>query len=519
MRSRSRALPWLVLAALVLSAAAAALEVIAARIVDADLIAGRIARELGDERGEVSVGAAAFSLFRGRVEMRDVVVVQPRRGILAADRLVLGGVPPFGRGEGRPLEIDRIMVERPFVYRSFRSLVDEGGPRDRAADSAAFRVGELRIEGATVLVRGGGTPGPRTRLVRDLDIDARGLELDRIGRIVGPPESLAWRSGRVLRVRADGLTRLTFDSTRASSRDSSLLLQGGRYGPIGSDGEFLRRLDRREDRIRARLPWIALRAVDVGALPFRKLEARAIDFDAVHLDVLTDRRIPAGPSTPWLPRELLRSFEGELRVDTARLRGRIEYRDHPPESVPGPGRIVFDDIDAHVLGISNAPEAPSIVARATMRVFEAPAEIRLEIPTRGEEFRMSMEGRTGALDLPELNALTVPLEGIEFQDGRLEGMRFDIRVEGRTAGGTVWVAYHGLDVQIVDRRTGEGNLFDDIGSFLANTFVFRGDNMPDDGAVEAPVRGVVEYYVPSDVSFFSRVWGPIRSGLMAVARK
>ena len=54
-------------------------------------------------------------------------------------------------------------------------------------------------------------------------------------------------------------------------------------------------------------------------------------------------------------------------------------------------------------------------------------------------------------------------------------------MDGRTAGGTVWAAYRDLDVQMVDRKTGEGGVFDDIKSFVTNTFVLRGDNMPGDG--------------------------------------
>ena len=130
-----------------------------------------------------------------------------------------------------------------------------------------------------------------------------------------------------------------------------------------------------------------------------------------------------------------------------------------------------------------------------------------------------MEGRVGAMSLSRLNSLTVPLQGVEIQDGRLEGLRFDITVEGPAAGGTVWVAYRDLDVQIVDSRTGEGGLLDDIKSFVANTFALRDENLPETDGEDGAEPGVVEYYVRPADPFFTRVWAPIRSGLMGVAKK
>lgn len=492
-----------------------------ARIVDSDFVAERLARELAVEAADVFVGEASFSLLRSRLELHDLRVVRPRVATFAADRLVLSGLPFFTEEEDEPTILGRLVATRPMLfYHPAASPTARERPADAAADSVAFRVGELRIEDATGLVwRIDAVRGPRAVLVRDLHVDGRGIAFDRAGWMIGSPKNLEWRTGPFRRVRADGLTELTFDSTRASSRDSSLLLHGGRFQPTHPDDEFFRRRDSREDRIRANLPHIRVRGLDFGMLPPRGLVARAVEFDSVDIDVLTERRLPTGTARPWTPRSLVRSVERRLRLDSVLVRGRVEYRDRPVERALGAGRIDFEDLDATIRGISNEPGIPPMEITAEVRVFDAPADVGLQVPLQGSRFQMSMEGRVGGIDLRKLNSLTVPLEGIEFQAGRLEGMRFDITVEGSSAGGTVWVAYRDLDVQIVDRRTGEGGLFDDIKSFLANTFVFRGDNMPSTDEGDEPAIGAVEYYVPPGDSFFSRVWGPIRSGLMTVAKK
>jgi hypothetical protein len=100
----------------------------------------------------------------------------------------------------------------------------------------------------------------------------------------------------------------------------------------------------------------------------------------------------------------------------------------------------------------------------------------------------------------------------------MEGLRFDVRVDGANAGGTVWSAYHDLDVQMVSRKSGEGGILKDIKSFVANKFVLDGDNMPNPEKGEEARPGEVVYYVRPTDPFFTRVWAPVRNGLMAVAK-
>lgn len=169
-------------------------------------------------------------------------------------------------------------------------------------------------------------------------------------------------------------------------------------------------------------------------------------------------------------------------------------------------------------GLDNAPGAPPLVIDTKFKTFGATAETHMEMPLSADTFSMHFTGRVGPFDLARLNPLTIPLQGLEIQKGRMEGLRFDVRVEGSNAGGTVWSAYHDLDVQLVSRKSGEGGLFKDIKSFVANTFVLDDDNMPDPEKGEGTRPGEVAYFVRPTDPFFTRVWAPVRDGLLAVAK-
>lgn len=512
---------WAVAVLSSLGVAALAAQFVAVRLVDGDYVRERLAAEFGDEAVDIAIGEATFSLFARRVEVSDLVVSHADRGTFVADRIVATGLPLFGYGRGRAIEIGRLAVERPLLYLHPRhdsaSARQDVGERDVGE---ALRLDDLRIEHGTALAwRPGEAERPRLVLVREFEVEGRDVTFDRAGRLTGSRTGIAWRTGPFRRVRSDGLTQVVSDSMQAVGADSTVRLFGLRFEPTAPDAEFFDGLDVREDRIRARLPRVQARGFDLDLWPRGGVVARAIQIDSFDVDVLTNRRVPVGPANPWLPHELVRSFDGRLDVDSVLARGVIEYRDLPAREVTGAGRIAFEDVVGRISGISNADGAPPMVLDATMRLFGAPAEIRVELPLDDDRFAMRTQGRVGAVDLTRLNSLTIPLEGLEIQAGRLEALRYDVTVDGLIAGGTVWAAYRGLDVQMVDRRTGEGGLIADVKSFVANTFVLRGDNMPAVDDEDGVKPGPVEHVARPDASFFTRLWAPIRSGLMSVTKQ
>lgn len=542
MGNGKRAARWLIFGLAGLSALAVVLEAAGRFLVDEAFIRDRLTSALGGDTTFVSLDDVTFSPLSRRLEASNVVISRPGLGTVASPGVVIDGLPLLALATGRRSpKLGTATVARPLLYyhpdpatpdtgAAVSGERDPEGPRGEERRSGggagdpepAIRIGELKIGDATVLVwRRKAARGPRRVLIRELEVDGRDLGFDRTGRLVGPRDGLAWRTGSFTRVRSDGLTRVSFDSMRASARDSSFVFAGVRLEPTVPDEEFFRRLEDAEDRIRAVLPRIEGRGFDFALWPRGGFSARSIALDSADVDVYLNRRLPSGSSggEPWLPHTLVESFPGRLHVDSVRLRGRIDFRELPEREVAAPAHIAFEKLDGRILGISNQPGGGPIVLTSTMEVFGAPAQIRLEIPLDVDRMVMRMDGKVGGVDLQRVSALTVPLEGIEVQEGRLEALRFDIEVDGRSAGGTVWVAYRDLDIQMVDSRSGEGGVFADIESFVVNTFVLRSSNMPGEGEDEEAVPGRVEYYVEPDDPFFTRVWAPIRTGMMAAVRQ
>lgn len=529
-----RAVWWLLVAAAVLGVAAIAAQVIAVRVVDADFIRDHLVSEFEGSPVELSMGDISFNLFTRRIEATDVLVGSRGVAHLSAPRVVVSGIPLRKPARGAAVKLRSVVLETPMMYfhpdpvaaQSDSTARAEAAARrgpdvqGRGDAPAVLQIGRLSISNGTLLaLRTGAQSGPLHVRVRDLHVDAEDLALGPSGRVTGSPTALELRTGEVEHVRLDSLMRIAFDSARISSRDASFEIHGPRYEPTVTDLEFFRRLDTRQDRVIARAPRIVARGFDLESRIRRDVVIRALAVDSVEVEVFSNKRLPSSGGMPWLPNTLAQGFEGRLQVDSVLVtNSRIEYEELPLQEAMAPGRIGFENVSVRAFGLDNAPGAPPLVIDTKSEIFGATAETHMEIPLATDTFSMHFTGRVGPFDLARMNPITIPLQGLEIQEGRMEGIRFDVRVEGPNAGGTVWSAYHDLDVQMVSRKSGEGGIFKDIKSFVANKFVLDGDNMPDAENDEESRPGQVIYFVKPTDPFFTRVWAPVRNGLMAVAK-
>lgn len=525
---------WLLVAAAVLGIAAIAAQAIAARVVDADFIRDRLASEFEGSPVELSLGDVSFNLFTREIDATDVIIGSRAVAHLSAPRVVVSGIPLRKPTRGKPVTLRSVVLETPMMYfhpepepPQSDSVAHAEADARRGPDvqgqgdaPAVLEIGRLSITDGTLLaLRTGTRSGPLHVRVRGLQVEAENLGLGPSGRITGSPSSLELRTGEFEHIRLDSLMRIAFDSARISSREASFEIHGPRYEPTVTDAEFFGRLDTRQDRVIARAPHIVARGFDLESRIQRDVVIRALAVDSVDVEVFSNKRLPPGGGMPWLPNTLAQGFDGRLQLDSVIVtNGRIEYQELPLQEAMAPGRIAFEDVELLAHGLNNAPGAPPLVIDTQFRTFGATAETHMEIPLATDTFSMHFTGKVGALDLTRLNPLTIPLQGMEIQKGRMEGLRFDIRVDGATAGGTVWSAYHDLDVQVVSRKSGEGGILKDIKSFVANKFMLDSDNMPDAEKGEEARPGEVVYYVGPNDPFFTRVWAPLRNGLMTVAK-
>jgi hypothetical protein len=491
-------------------------------------------------RFSVDVETVSFERVRiGRLILdRDLeadafTIRAPRVAVILLER----EVPPVMEGPSSPPP-ERAPAESP-----------AGGVTVAGADSAEtgqtlretvaqqlrqIRVGTVSIEDvdATIVTlrRGGAGRGeaPLRERVRGLSLTFHDFRID-------PDEAASadrflW--SKDVRLEMDGMelsggerALVNVGAVSASTAAGAIRIESVALSPTRTEAEYLAGQGPGGDRVA-----MTTGAVSVEGLQFHRLTqdleavARTVRVESVELTVLSDKHRPSGHRTspPAMPHDVMRELPVGVTVDTVEVvDGAVTYAERGPKS-QRPGSVSFTDVQARFTNVTNDPariasDGPTMF-EAEARVFDAaPVRVRASIPLLAPPPTMFFFASVGRFPAGAVNAILPDLEGIRVTDGRVDSARVDIRYRPGGASGAVMVGYEDLSIRQEDRNTGNQSLGQKLTSFLANTFVIRGSNRPDDG--KPPREGRVDYEADPYAPFFKIFWEAIRDGLIDVAQR
>jgi hypothetical protein len=315
----------------------------------------------------------------------------------------------------------------------------------------------------------------------DLDFDPRAAP----GSGKGLSASLARLSASGVVLQPDTASRIAIARLTADFPDSTLHLAGIRHEPDVPEDQWPRRLKVRKDRIRFEADSLRGRGIAFrGFLATSDIGAHLIEVHNVRLDVLTDRRIPAGPPRRHrTPQQAAADPGGGLGIDTLRVRGGgISYRERKPDTGEA-GRITFEGLQGRVLHLDAPSRGRPLRIEAEARVMgEGRLTAEVQLPLDAPDFRYELSATLGPMPARAFNRFLSTNEKFEFDKGEIDGVT--IRQSARN--GLVTTAltprYHDLSV----KPTGEGggvlgSVSRRVKKFIANAFVVRGRNPDEDG--------------------------------------
>ena len=310
---------------------------------------------------------------------------------------------------------------------------------------------------------------------------------------------------------------------RASLTDSTLSLDSIIMGPPQSDAEWVKAQRKRTDLIRLQLDSARFQGVDyrrLGSIEGAILVRRAT-LHGFKLDVLSDKRLPAGPArTRRTPQQWVASIERPLAVDTVIIAGgRIAYSEHAVGRSQ-PGTMSWDKIEAQVTDIRtlarDGKATPPMVVRASALVLgQGKLETTIEIPLTAARFDMNYSGTLGPMDMTAFNAYTARVMPMRLTGGTLQAVRVSVVVQNGRSVGQVVPLYQDFKVALEDRKAGffkKAGL--SVASFLANTFKVHGENPGKAG--EEPRVGRINYPYRPTASLPQVFWYALREGMVKV---
>ena len=248
------------------------------------------------------------------------------------------------------------------------------------------------------------------------------------------------------------------------------------------------------------------------------IHAEKLKISDMKIIVFRDKRKPDDMERrPLMIHEVFRELPIPLDIQEVEvINGYVSYEERPESGAPRSGMIFFDDINATITGMSNSQERlaenDEMVLKAESKLI-GEGQINLEVTyflndTTG---KFLMKGSIGAMDLLGLNKIIEPSTKVSLKNGRMNSLFFNIVADDIEGTGEVIVRYENVEIEILDKNFGhDQNIFQRIGSFLANKLILKSQNPNRKGELK---KGAVYYPRDQHKFIFKYWWELVLSGL------
>ncbi len=297
-----------------------------------------------------------------------------------------------------------------------------------------------------------------------------------------------------------------------------------RYAPTGTDADFVRRHQRRTDRIDLRVASLHLSGLEAGEWVRRgAYRAGLAEVNGLDVDVLSDKRLPSGSAAHRrTPQQWMQEVAPPVAIDSTVVRGRLQYRERGRES-PRAGVLRFEQVTARIVNLRNilAPEdqRPTTANIESRLMGAALFTLAIELPLLDTAFVGRYTGELGAMPAAALNPFIDGALGARFTSGQVRGISFEADITNGTARGRVIPRYEGLWIELpgVARSGFLSGLRRAVAKFAANQFLLREDNLT--GGSDAPRNGPIIHKWRRDETLLQFIWNGVRDGLLQVVKR
>ncbi len=304
---------------------------------------------------------------------------------------------------------------------------------------------------------------------------------------------------------------------RVSVPDSEMVAKSLKLHQLAGDEEFFGSSKARRTRFSLVTSQCSVKGLAcLQLLQGKMYRARSVQIHDAFLDVLVNKDKPyiENGSGPLMPNEILSSIKGTLQVNNLKIvNGRLKYGERFGVGSE-PAVITFDSMQVLAEGIANhGHRGVAVVIHGQGNFMKAGTmNVLMSIPVASPDLSYQYSGSLSNMDLSALNSFLEIGEHMRIKAGFLQEATFEIGVDSGRASGYVRAVYRDLTFAVINKHTGsEKGIFDRISSFIANTFQFRGTNVPDkSGTIKL---GEVNYTRKRDDFFFEFTWFALRSGV------
>ena len=197
-----------------------------------------------------------------------------------------------------------------------------------------------------------------------------------------------------------------------------------------------------------------------------------------YAEIFKDGRLPFPDQVKTYPQDLLSSISIDLGFERIEVNGGVLVIEELQGERKIAARVELTELNASVTNVQNwDKEAPAFVmAGSTMLQGSTLAEILAEY-SYGYRNPFTLTGRMDSTDLSITKKFLEHSGNLSVKSGQVDGLTFNLRGNQNTTFGNVDFRYSNLEVELVDKQTGEGK--GELVNFFTGAFgglVYHKDN-------------------------------------------
>lgn len=252
-------------------------------------------------------------------------------------------------------------------------------------------------------------------------------------------------------------------------------------------------------------------------ISYRNINASDITFFDGKAEVFYDRtkqKIPVDSvRTGWY--NLLQNVQQNIAVKTVRFKKIDVVYSEISAKTHLRGVITFERLNGNINNIITGNNSLKTNRNITANLAAdlmgyGKLNMNLHFDSADSAHILYYKGSLGAMNLVNLNPATKPLGLIQFTNGIVTSLTFDMQATSHKADGKVVFLYHDLNVVLLKQNEKNALHRMSFVSILANSFVLIRDNP----TYNAPARvKIIEYVKPENVSYLGLIWRSVYLGI------
>jgi hypothetical protein len=301
----------------------------------------------------------------------------------------------------------------------------------------------------------------------------------------------------------NNLYEFSVDSLIYNSSKHNILLKKIKVDPLLKKEEYPRQTGFQTDFVKAETDFIEIKGLDEKLwLKEKIIDAEVLKVGKSDLAIFRNKRYPFNHSQrpPW-PQDLIKEIQQPFIFDSVVLvPSTIEYSELMDIS-DKPGVLKFSHLSLTTNSLSNINLNPNFTINASAEIFNhTPLTAKFNFDLTDPNYTHTLKGSLGKMDMIQMNPMVEKSAPISIESGQLNRFDFDLKLNGQSAKGELFLGYDNFSISILDLGY-KGTKKSKLASFWANKLVLNSKNPKGDKFLPVSIsydkdieRSIINYW-------------------------